>query len=246
MISKDLQVGEVTHGLTRGLLGLKMYSRAMYNVMVKLNPALLAVALGAVFFYPKRKSKSSSSEDKNDGGGDDLFDKPASVNAVEEGVRQGADLIASMEGYESKPYSDPGDGTATIGYGNTFYQDGSPVTLGDPPLTQSEAQSLMEWYIMEYSVPILRESIPVWGEMNEGQIAATLSFAYNMGPHFMTAKKGFNSIQSAFESKDWRSAVPDKFPLYKYAGGKVLAGLVKRRRLEAETWRHGSWPLPNA
>lgn len=49
------------------------------------------------------------------------------------------DEIRTHEGYRSKPYIPvPGD-RPTIGYGNTFLPDGTPVTLNHPPINKQIA-----------------------------------------------------------------------------------------------------------
>ena len=46
----------------------------------------------------------------------------------------GIDLIKKFEGFKAKPYKCPA-GVNTIGYGSTFYPDGSKVKLTDPEIT---------------------------------------------------------------------------------------------------------------
>ena len=48
--------------------------------------------------------------------------------------KKGIDLIKEFEGFRAKPYRDA-VGIPTIGYGNTYYEDGRAVKLTDPPIT---------------------------------------------------------------------------------------------------------------
>ena len=50
-------------------------------------------------------------------------------------------LIEKFEGFSSIPYICPA-GKPTIGFGSTFYEDGTPVKMTDKPITKSELESL--------------------------------------------------------------------------------------------------------
>jgi lysozyme len=54
-------------------------------------------------------------------------------------------LIALHEGFKSKPYLCPAK-IPTIGYGNTYYPDGTRVTLLDKPINEKEAFDLGRKY----------------------------------------------------------------------------------------------------
>jgi lysozyme len=54
---------------------------------------------------------------------------------------QGLKLIKKHEGYSAKPYLCPAK-IPTIGYGNTFYPDGTKVTMQDKPLSKEVADLL--------------------------------------------------------------------------------------------------------
>ena len=53
-----------------------------------------------------------------------------------------AELCKRFEGFRSKPYLCPAN-VATIGYGSTYYANGTKVTLNDPPMSQEEAHLLL-------------------------------------------------------------------------------------------------------
>ena len=146
---------------------------------------------------------------------------------------QAIELICEFEGFVPNVYDD-GVGVATIGYGSTFYLDGTRVAWGDPSITEPEARQMMEaicekdfWYVIE-------STIPFWEEMSDGQRSALCSFSYNLGAHFY-GSPGFNTISACLRDHAWNE-VPDAFRLYVNPGSSVEAGLKRRREAEIEVW----------
>lgn len=86
-------------------------------------------------------------------------------------------LIASFEGFRASPYQNPGD-RPTIGFGSTFYEDGTPVTLNDPPIDQNTAQQLLETTVQKI---LNRITQVVTVSLTEDQTIALASFEYNTG-----------------------------------------------------------------
>jgi GH24 family phage-related lysozyme (muramidase) len=143
-------------------------------------------------------------------------------------------LIKEFEGCRLEAYRDA-VGVATIGYGCTFYPDGKKVKMGDTLANEEEASHLLENLIQEDFLPIVSK-IPTWNRMNSNQKEAVLSFSYNLGARFYS-NPGFESITSLLEdSRQWSDEAEVKrvFGLYVKAGGRTLAGLVRRRNAEAE------------
>ena len=66
--------------------------------------------------------------------------------------KEGIDLIKKFEGCRLKAYKCPA-GIWTIGYGNTFYEDGMKVKEGDV-ITQERAESLAAFVITQFAVTI--------------------------------------------------------------------------------------------
>ncbi len=79
----------------------------------------------------------------------------------------------------------------TIGWGSTRYPDGSPVNLGHS-ITRQRADEMLNIEI-ERIAKILEGSVPYWGEMNNNQRSALISFGYNLGAYFY-GSSGFNTI----------------------------------------------------
>ena len=91
----------------------------------------------------------------------------------------GIDLIKKFEGFKANPYKCPA-GVNTIGYGSTFYPDGSKVKLTDPAITEQKATELL----MDLLKPFQR-SVDSFcrDDVNSNQFSALCSFCYNVGPN---------------------------------------------------------------
>jgi lysozyme len=99
---------------------------------------------------------------------------------------KGVELIKQFEGCELSAYPDPrtGGSPITIGWGSTRDFNGNPFKLGQK-ISQKVADDLLISQIKKEYIPTLTK-IPYWGEMNENQRGALLSFAYNLGLTFLT------------------------------------------------------------
>lgn len=135
----------------------------------------------------------------------------------------GVEIIEKFEGCILHAYFDPGTGglPITIGYGNTEYENGSKIKLGDT-LTQQQANALLINLLPKYEA-IIRRNINV--NLNQNQFDALLSFVWNTG--------GSKTLFSLINSNDagvynfWTTN-------YIKGGGVVLPGLVSRRKSEAD------------
>ena len=133
-------------------------------------------------------------------------------------------LIREFEGFRSKPYLCPA-GVPTIGYGSTRYEDGTPVTLKDGPIDQARANAIMRTTLAREYEPAVQRYVKV--PLTQGQYDALVDFAYNAGAKNLlqsTLLKKLNSKNYAGASKEFEKWV--------YGGGKVLPGLVRRRKAE--------------
>ena len=125
-------------------------------------------------------------------------------------------LIKKYEGFSNTAYKCPA-GIYTIGYGSTYYQDGTKVKKGDV-ITVKEAENLLAWYCLnEITLPK--------GTFNPKQKMALFSIYYNVGSSFSKSK-----CCKAIENEEWETAFKDWN--WVKAGGKVLKGLQKRRKEE--------------
>jgi GH24 family phage-related lysozyme (muramidase) len=143
------------------------------------------------------------------------------------------DLIAEFEGFVPTVYDD-GLNVPTIGYGSTFYLDGRRVAWGDPAITETEARDMMEAICEKDFWNVIKNTIPFWEEMSDGQRSALCSFSYNLGANFY-GSPGFNTISACLRDHAW-DEVPAAFRLYVNPGTAVEAGLRRRREAEIEVW----------
>ena len=143
------------------------------------------------------------------------------------------DLIAEFEGFRAEPYLCPA-GVPTIGYGNTFYEDGRKVQLSDPPITKTQGRQMLAAICEKDFWNVLKETIPFWSEMNANQRSALTSFGWNLGSRFYGAV-GFATISACLRDRAW-SEVPGAFMLYVSPGSAFEAGLRRRREAEGRLW----------
>ncbi len=138
--------------------------------------------------------------------------------------KQGIDLIKRFETFQSKPYRCPG-GYATIGYGSTFYEDGTRVTLNDPPLDQQRAESLLLTVLKHFEVQV--DSV-TRDDITQHQFDALVSFCFNVGADSLKRSTLLRKVNT--NPND--STIRTEFRRWVYANGKRLLGLLKRREAE--------------
>ena len=136
---------------------------------------------------------------------------------------KGLNLIKEFEGLVLKPYKDA-VGIPTIGYGNTYYEDGRKVSLSDPAITEARATELLKMVVKRYEDAINRYvQVPI----TQNQFDALVSFAYNVGNE--NVRK--STLMKLLNQKQYTAAA-DQFLRWNNAGGKTLKGLTRRRQAE--------------
>ena len=138
--------------------------------------------------------------------------------------KKGIDLIKKYEGCQLKAYKCPA-GLWTIGYGNTFYEDGNKVIPGDI-ITQERAEKLLLNLLPKFA-NIVNKKIKV--EINQNQFDALVSHTWNSGGSD-TLFKLINNKATEAEIRNWFETK------YITANGKVLKGLVDRRKTESNLY----------
>ncbi|WP_130837175.1 glycoside hydrolase family protein [Lachnoclostridium sp. Marseille-P6806] len=136
----------------------------------------------------------------------------------------GLALIKRFEGCRLRAYKAvPAEKYYTIGYGHY----GPDVSAG-MVITQAQADAYLRQDIarFEAAVGALERT---W---TQGQNDALVSFAYNCGA---------GSLKALCNGRD-AATIASKMLLYNKAGGKVLAGLVRRRKAEQELFLGGGLP----
>jgi lysozyme len=139
----------------------------------------------------------------------------------------GVDLIKHFEGFISKPYLCPA-GVASIGYGSTKYVDGKKVKLNDKAINENESTLLLKNTLTVYE-NIVNKKVKV--QLKQSQFDALVSHTYNTGGsdtlfNLINNEANAESIKKWFETK------------YISANGKVLKGLVERRKAESKLYFH--------
>jgi lysozyme len=139
-------------------------------------------------------------------------------------TKQGIKLLHDFEGLRLSAYLCPA-GVATIGYGNTFYEDGKPVKMGDK-ISKERAEQLFDNVVAKFGarvLPLLR--VP----LKPNQFSALVSFAYNCGIGNLQKSTLLKKVN--LNPND--PTIKAEFLKWNKAGGKVLAGLTRRREAEA-------------
>lgn len=135
---------------------------------------------------------------------------------------KGLTLIKSSEGLRLTAYRCPAN-VPTIGYGST----GPHVHMG-MTITEAEAEALLRKDLERFELGVTEMA----GEMTPGQFSALVSFAFNLG---LSALKGSTLLRMHKEG-DFVGAA-GQFARWNKAGGRVLAGLSRRRESEAALYR---------
>jgi lysozyme len=151
---------------------------------------------------------------------------------------EGYELKKKFESCELVSYPDPGTGGDpwTIGWGNTFYEDGRKVKRGDK-ITQERADQLSLYTCQNVFLKKLSESIPGWDKMNDKMRGALLSFAYNVGAGFY-GSNGYKSITDVLKTKQY-DRLDEVLMLYVNPGTRVEQGLRRRRKAEIDLFVSG-------
>ena len=139
--------------------------------------------------------------------------------------KQGLEVIKKHEGFRSKPYLCPA-GVPTIGYGNTYYPDGSKVKMTDKPLSKDVADVLLRLVVEDFEDCVNKY---VQSNINQNQFDALVSFAYNLGCGNL--KK--STLLKKVNDNPCDIAISNEFAKWDKSGGKRLRGLTLRRHDEA-------------
>lgn len=131
---------------------------------------------------------------------------------------RGVELVAKYEGCRLEAYKCPA-GVWTIGYGHT-----AGVKPGDILPSKEKAKELLREDLAKYATSVnncVKKGL-ISFSLNQNQFDALTSFCYNCGAGSLQKLVGGRSA----------AEVADKMLLYNKGGGKVLAGLTRRREEE--------------
>lgn len=137
------------------------------------------------------------------------------------------ELIKKFEGFRSEPYLCPA-GVPTIGYGSTYYNDGRKVKMSDSPISEAAATLLLSEVVDSFA----RDVDKTVSGLSQNQFDACVSFAYNVGiGAFRTS-----TLVKRIKANPCDPDIAFQFSRWNKGGGRVLSGLVKRRKEEAELY----------
>lgn len=138
------------------------------------------------------------------------------------------DIIKVFEGFRSEPYLCPAN-VWTIGYGSTRTPDGRPVTKDTPPIDEPTATAWMQAHLDETERQVA--ALARVG-LAENQFGALVSFTYNLGSGALQS----STLRAKLNRGDYEGAAGE-FWKWRFAGGRVLGGLVARRAAEEALFR---------
>jgi GH24 family phage-related lysozyme (muramidase) len=147
-------------------------------------------------------------------------------------------LIRKFEGFSETASDD--EGTFRGGYGTSKKLVGDELVDVTPETTwtKDEAEETLDYQIKNTFAPIIASQLGTnnWEKLNDFQKASILSFAYNAGPYFLTAREYGKNIKNAIENGDMEAAAAyiSQGPTTGAKTGQYYPGLSKRREFEAK------------
>lgn len=138
----------------------------------------------------------------------------------------GLNVIRSFEGRALRAYQDE-VGVWTIGFGSTNYDKYAVSVIGGPikkgvEITDAQAEDILQHSLEQQYAPAVRETLP---NANQAQFDAGASFHFNTG----AIKRA--TWPKALNQGDM-STCRTSLLSWNKAGGRVLAGLTRRRKRE--------------
>ena len=138
----------------------------------------------------------------------------------------GIALTKGFEGLRLTAYRDCG-GVLTIGYGHT-----GPDVVEGMTIDEAEAEALLR-ADMQSAVDCVNRGVTA--AIAQNQFDALVDFCFNVGcGAFLNS-----TLLRKVNATDFAGAAA-QFALWVHAGGEVVAGLVRRRKLEAEMFLNHS------
>lgn len=140
---------------------------------------------------------------------------------------QGYKLIQEFEGLRLSAYRCSA-GVPTIGYGNTRYEDGKLVKMGDR-ITKERAESLFRLLADRFASDVLKM---LKTTVTQNQFNALVSFAYNIGVGALRDSTLLRKVNANPNDE----TIELEFLKWVNAGGKRNQGLVNRRVAESKLY----------
>lgn len=141
--------------------------------------------------------------------------------------KEGIQLLHHFESCSLKSYKCPAN-VWTIGWGNTFYEDGSKVIEGDL-ITQERADELFKNILDKFSK---KAKSLIKKDLTDNQFSALVSFSYNVG----TGNLASSTLLKKVNVDPLDNTIESEFLKWNKANKKVLNGLTRRRQAEADLY----------
>jgi lysozyme len=132
---------------------------------------------------------------------------------------QGMELTKGFEGLSLTAYQDCA-GVWTIGYGHT-----GPDLIAGMTITEADAEALLRADLAT-AVACVNRAVNV--SINQHQFDALVDFCFNAGRGSLLPSTLLRKVNAG----DFEGAAA-QFGLWVHAGGRVVSGLVRRRKAEA-------------
>ena len=137
---------------------------------------------------------------------------------------EGKNHLKKVEGFRNNVYLDSA-GVPTIGYGFTYYPCGTKVKTTDAPISRNDADVILLQIMEEYEDGVNKY---VTSKLTQNQFNALVSFSYNVGvPEFRDS-----TLLKKVNRNPNDTSIEAEFLKWKYSGGRVVKGLIKRRNME--------------
>ncbi len=137
-------------------------------------------------------------------------------------------IAKPFEGFEANPYPDPGTGGEpwAFGFGSTRDAEERPVTPSTAPITYNEAcdLALRDMYRAFHAI-----ASDIKMPLTVHEIAAVMDFIYNVGAGNFKSSTLLRMINEGHYD-----LAAKEFERWDEAGGRVMAGLLRRRIAEEQ------------
>jgi len=133
----------------------------------------------------------------------------------------GIDFMIENEGCVLHPYYDQVH-IPTIGIGCTYYEDGTPVKITDPPISQERANELFLNVSKDFANTVTYSTVP---KLTQNQFNALFSLCYNIGTGGFKKSTVLKLVNQNITDERLKQA----FLMWDKADGHVLDDLYNRR-----------------
>ena len=145
------------------------------------------------------------------------------------------DLVKHFEGFYANAYHDSIDppDIDTTGYGCIKYPpdylNGKAVKVGDPAITEAQAESFLMWELQQKATAIIHM---INAKLNDNQFGALVSFAYNLGEGNLQS----STLLKKVNENPQDPAIQLEFDKWIYSNHVAIKGLEIRRRAEYQLY----------